>query len=224
MHEDTYEPRPPRLVLDPRRLGPTVRKALEDAGLHHLYSHQADALTPHSKARRSITTGTASGKSLCFQLPTLEVLTADRRARALYLYPTKALAQDQARALHGFGLHKHIRPAIYDGDTPRAERAAIRKRSNLVITNPDMLHVGILPEPPRLGRAALQPRVRGRRRGARVPRRVRLARRQRAPPAPPHRRDPRLESALPADQRDDRQPARARRAAHGPRRLQADRP
>ena len=92
-----------------------------------------------------ITTGTASGKSLCFQLPTLEVLTSDRTARALYLYPTKSLAQDQARALHAFGLHKQIRPAIYDGDTPRSERAAIRKRSNLILTNPDMLHVGILP-------------------------------------------------------------------------------
>jgi DEAD/DEAH box helicase domain-containing protein len=110
-----------------------------------LYSHQADALYSAFEGPTMITTGTASGKSLCFQLPTLEVLTADRRARALYLYPTKSLAQDQARAIHGFGLHKHIRPAIYDGDTPRAERAAIRKRSNLILTNPDMLHVGILP-------------------------------------------------------------------------------
>src|SRR5207253_8121026 len=98
-----------------------------------------------------VTTGTASGKSLCFQLPTLEVLTADRKARALYLYPTKALAQDQARALQALGLHQAIRPAIYDGDTPRQERAAIRKRSNLVLTNPDMLHVGILPNHPAWG-------------------------------------------------------------------------
>src|SRR5581483_10201210 len=63
----------------------------------------------------------------------------------------KALAQDQARALHRFGLHKLIRPAIYDGDTPRGERAAIRKRSNLILTNPDMLHVGILPNHPAWG-------------------------------------------------------------------------
>ncbi|MDQ6779073.1 MAG: DUF1998 domain-containing protein, partial [Actinomycetota bacterium] len=83
--------------------------------------------------------------SLCFQLPTLEVLTSDRHARALYLYPTKALAQDQARALHAFGMGAAIRPAIYDGDTPREERSQVRKRSNLVLTNPDMLHVGILP-------------------------------------------------------------------------------
>ncbi|MGH2869718.1 MAG: DEAD/DEAH box helicase, partial [Solirubrobacteraceae bacterium] len=82
---------------------------------------------------------------MCFQLPTLEVLTTDPTARALYLYPTKALAQDQARSLQRFGLTRQIRPAIYDGDTPRHERSAIRKRANLIITNPDMLHVGILP-------------------------------------------------------------------------------
>jgi DEAD/DEAH box helicase domain-containing protein len=69
----------------------------------------------------------------------------------LYLYPTKALAQDQARSLARFGLHKTVRPAIYDGDTPRAQRSAIRKRSNLILTNPDMLHVGILPHHPAWG-------------------------------------------------------------------------
>ena len=66
-------------------------------------------------------------------------------ARALYLYPTKALAQDQARALNAFGLTKQVRPAIYDGDTPREARADIRRNANVVLTNPDMLHVGILP-------------------------------------------------------------------------------
>ena len=122
-----------------------VREALDHAGITHLYQHQEQALRAAFDGPTIVTTGTASGKSLCFQLPTLEVLTSDRTARALYLYPTKALAQDQARALHAFGLHQAIRPAIYDGDTPRQERAAIRKRSNLILTNPDMLHVGILP-------------------------------------------------------------------------------
>ena len=145
VHEDRYPPRSPMPVGVPPELGPTVRGALDEAGLHYLYSHQAAALQAAFDGPTMITTGTASGKSLCFQLPTLEVLTADRTARALYLYPTKSLAQDQARALHSFGLHKQIRPAIYDGDTPRGERAAIRKRSNLILTNPDMLHVGILP-------------------------------------------------------------------------------
>jgi DEAD/DEAH box helicase domain-containing protein len=145
VHDDVYEPRRARLTDIPAELNPSVKHALASAGITQLYEHQTQALLAAFEAPTIVTTGTASGKSLCFQLPTLEVLTADRAARALYLYPTKALAQDQARSLHAFGLHKQIRPAIYDGDTPRAERAPIRKRSNLVLTNPDMLHVGILP-------------------------------------------------------------------------------
>jgi DEAD/DEAH box helicase domain-containing protein len=145
VHDDLYEARSARLVEVPAELGTSVRSALHEAGIAELYEHQAEALYAAFDGPTIVTTGTASGKSLCFQLPTLEVLSSDRAARALYLYPTKSLAQDQARSLHGFGLHKLIRPAIYDGDTPRAERAAIRKRSNVVLTNPDMLHVGILP-------------------------------------------------------------------------------
>ena len=114
-------------------------------GIESLYLHQEAAIRSAFAGPTIVTTGTASGKSLCFQLPTLEVLCSDSKARALYLYPTKALAQDQARALHAFGMQQAIAPAIYDGDTPRGERAAIRRRSNLVLTNPDMLHVGILP-------------------------------------------------------------------------------
>jgi DEAD/DEAH box helicase domain-containing protein len=145
VHEDFYGARSARLVSVPEELGPPVQAALASAGITELYAHQAQALFAAFAGPTVVTTGTASGKSLCFQLPTLEVLTSDRRARALYLYPTKALAQDQARALGRFGLAKAIRPAIYDGDTPRSERTAIRRRSNLIITNPDMLHVGILP-------------------------------------------------------------------------------
>ncbi len=91
-----------------------------------------------------ITSGTASGKSLAFNLPVLDGIAADAKHRALYLYPTKALAQDQARKL-GQLRPPNLRHAIYDGDTPREERPAIRRRSNLVLTNPDMLHVGVLP-------------------------------------------------------------------------------
>jgi DEAD/DEAH box helicase domain-containing protein len=148
VHDDLYPPRAPRITLVPGELNPTVTKALETVGVTALYEHQAEALQAAFRGPTIVTTATASGKSLCFQLPTLEVLTSDRTARALYLYPTKSLAQDQARALNAFGLHKVIRPAIYDGDTPRNERSAIRKRSNLVLTNPDMLHVGILPNHP----------------------------------------------------------------------------
>jgi len=145
VHDDLYESRPARTVAIPDELSFKVSAALEQAGVERLYEHQLEALHQAFAGHTVITTGTASGKSLCFQLPTLEVLSSDPTARALYLYPTKALAQDQARALHRFGLSKAIRPAIYDGDTPRSERSAIRKRSNLILTNPDMLHVGILP-------------------------------------------------------------------------------
>ena len=91
-----------------------------------------------------ITSGTASGKSLAFNLPVLDGIARDPKRRALYLYPTKALAQDQARKL-GALRPPGLREAIYDGDTPREERPAIRRRNNLVLTNPDMLHVGMLP-------------------------------------------------------------------------------
>ena len=131
-------------------LHPAVIAALRRSGIESLYSHQAEAVESAWDGPTIVTTGTASGKSLCFQLPTLEVLATDAKARALYLYPTKALAQDQARSLHGFGLPQ-VRPAIYDGDTPRGERAAIRRRANLLLTNPDMLHVGILPNHPAWG-------------------------------------------------------------------------
>jgi DEAD/DEAH box helicase domain-containing protein len=137
--------REPSLVAVPGELHPALRDALAATGVQSLYAHQAQALQSAWDGPTIVTTGTASGKSLCFNLPTLDVLCRDAKARALYLYPTKALAQDQARAITELGLGKRVRPAIYDGDTPRAERTHIRRRSNLILTNPDMLHVGILP-------------------------------------------------------------------------------
>src|ERR687895_77136 len=136
--------RPARAVTLPEELHPEVADALRARGVDHLWSHQADALHAAWAGPTIVTTGTASGKSLCFQLPTLDTLCRDARARALYLYPTKALAQDQARALHALGVER-ARPAIYDGDTPREQRAQIRRRANVILTNPDMLHLGILP-------------------------------------------------------------------------------
>ena len=121
------------------------------AGSTRLWAHQAEALHAAWAGPTIVTTGTASGKSLCFNLPTLDVLCRDARARALYLYPTKALAQDQARALNALGRASGARPAIYDGDTPREQRCAIRRRANVVLTNPDMLHLGILPNHPAWG-------------------------------------------------------------------------
>ncbi|MGA9874999.1 MAG: DEAD/DEAH box helicase [Solirubrobacteraceae bacterium] len=135
----------PQLVDIPAELHPDLLAGLARAGIEQLYSHQAEALASAWERTTVVTTGTASGKSLCFNLPTLDTLCRDTFARALYLYPTKALAQDQARALAAFGLTKQVRPAIYDGDAPRDARGDIRQRANVVLTNPDMLHVGILP-------------------------------------------------------------------------------
>jgi len=133
-----------RLTPLPDELHPTVAAALARAGIEQLYAHQAETFASAYETDTIVTTGTASGKSLAFNLPVLDTLARDPAARALYLYPTKALAQDQARALHALKL-PFLRPAIYDGDTPKEERAAIRRRSNLILTNPDMLHVGALP-------------------------------------------------------------------------------
>jgi DEAD/DEAH box helicase domain-containing protein len=138
-------PREATFVEVPEELHPDVITGLHRVGIQRLYSHQAQALESAWERTTIVTTGTASGKSLCFNLPTLDALCRDAFARALYLYPTKALAQDQARGLNAFGLTKQVRPAIYDGDTPREARGDIRRRANVVLTNPDMLHLGILP-------------------------------------------------------------------------------
>lgn len=136
----------------PSGLEPALKKALEIRGFTSLYSHQAEAFRlatldrseAESEAGAVITTSTASGKSLAFNLPVLNSIARDGKCRALYLYPTKALAQDQARSLSALD-PPNLRHAIYDGDTPKDERAAIRRKSNLVLSNPDMLHIGILP-------------------------------------------------------------------------------
>src|SRR4051812_28468497 len=134
----------PELEPLPDDLHPALLEALGRTGVSQLYSHQAEALAAASRGHTIVTTGTASGKSLAFNLPVLDTLAHDRRARALYLYPTKALAQDQARKLHELRA-RFLRHAIYDGDTPKEERPAIRRSSNLILTNPDMLNVGVMP-------------------------------------------------------------------------------
>src|SRR3954454_3671968 len=139
-----YGARPPRPEPLPDYLSPALLESLERTGVDKLWSHQAAALESAWDGPTMVTTGTASGKSLAFNLPVLDTLARDPRARAIYIYPTKALAQDQARKLHELRA-PFLRHAIYDGDTPREERRAIRQRSNLILTNPDMLHVGVLP-------------------------------------------------------------------------------
>ena len=132
----------------PDSLSPALAGALRARGVDRLYAHQAQA---YEAARRGkhvvVSTPTASGKSLCFHLPVLETLSREPDASALYLYPTKALARDQEA-----GLRKLIAEAglaipavVYDGDTPGDARRAARERSPIVMTNPDMIHAGILP-------------------------------------------------------------------------------
>jgi DEAD/DEAH box helicase domain-containing protein len=132
-------------------LHPALEAALRERGVDRLYSQQAEALRV---ARRGesfvVSTGTASGKTLAFNLPVLDELAADPKLRALYLYPTKALAQDQARALGELRL-PGLRAAIYDGDTEHERRRQIRTWANVILTNPDMLHVGVLPHHDRWG-------------------------------------------------------------------------
>src|SRR6266581_3251360 len=129
----------------PDELHPRVHEALAAQGIDQLYTHQAEAWEAAARGRHLIvTTGTASGKSLAFNLPVLDALARAPKQRALYLYPTKALAQDQARALAKLK-SPNVRAAIYDGDTPTDQRWQIRKWANVILTNPDMLHVGVLP-------------------------------------------------------------------------------
>jgi DEAD/DEAH box helicase domain-containing protein len=127
-------------------LPPVLNTSLHRQGIHQLYSHQAAALNAARKGEHVLAvTATASGKTLCYNLPVLEAALSDPAARALYLFPTKALAQDQLGKLNNFGLFPQVRFATYDGDTPQTDRRYIRKGAHLVLTNPDMLHTGILP-------------------------------------------------------------------------------
>lgn len=137
-------PRGAELVRLPP-LRPELEEALRAAGVCRLYSHQLEAYE-RVKAGENVVvaTATASGKSLCYKIPAFQNALESPRSRALFLYPTKALAQDQLGKIRAFGL-RGVRAATYDGDTPQALRADIRRRSNVVLTNPDMLNVGVLP-------------------------------------------------------------------------------
>ncbi len=145
--------RPASLVDFPADLHPALHDALKAANIHALYSHQFQAWA-QIRAGNSvvIVTGTASGKSLCYQLPVLNELLRDENSRALFLFPTKALAQDQLESLHKLWSRLPLDvqaggfpAAVYDGDTPASQRSSIRKTSHIVLSNPDMLHTGILP-------------------------------------------------------------------------------
>jgi len=147
-HLRTEPAREPRTTPLPEELDSRVREAI---GVDCLYLHQREAWDAAARGEHlMITTGTASGKTLAFNLPILDSLARTPRNRVLYLYPTKALAQDQFRTLGALRVPR-LRPAIYDGDTPREQRPQIRKWANAILTNPDMVNVGLLPNHERWG-------------------------------------------------------------------------
>ncbi len=151
VHRERLPPRRGATVEIPADLDPTLRSRLQLIGVARLYRHQAQARELLRVHRHVIVaTGTASGKTLCYQLPVLETLVTDPTATALYLAPTKALARDQLRSLRAWRLPQ-LRAATLDGDTPRPERDAIRRTANWILTNPDLLHHGVLPDHRRWG-------------------------------------------------------------------------
>ena len=129
----------------PDWLAPTVSQALMKQGISSLWQHQRDALDAwQSRCNVIVATGTASGKSLCYQIPILQSVSLNPKAKALYLSPTKALAHDQARALSEYGIDAAY-ICTFDGDSDQQERKWAREHANVLITNPDMIHHGILP-------------------------------------------------------------------------------
>jgi DEAD/DEAH box helicase domain-containing protein len=127
----------------------SLQNCLNEHGLLPLYTHQAEAVNNARQGKNVIVaTSSASGKTLCYNIAVLEAILTEKGSRALYLFPTKALAQDQLRGLRELfcpGPFKQEDFDTFDGDTPQAERPEIRKRTKVILTNPDMLHVGILP-------------------------------------------------------------------------------
>ena len=140
----------------PAGLDPRLRAAFEARGVQQLYTHQAEAFDLVAQGRQVVvTTPTASGKTLCYNLPVLDRILKNPATRALYLFPTKALAQDQMAELHelvgniGHATGEEIGVHTYDGDTPQDARRTIRTKAHIVLSNPDMVHSGILPHHPR---------------------------------------------------------------------------
>jgi DEAD/DEAH box helicase domain-containing protein len=142
-----FPARPAVLAPFPPSLDPRIAEALRGRGIEQLFSHQARVWELVEAGRHVVVvTPTASGKTLCYNLPALQSLVERPEARVLYLFPTKALAQDQLAELEALARSMpEMRMFTYDGDTPQDARRAVRARANLVLTNPDMLHSGILP-------------------------------------------------------------------------------
>jgi DEAD/DEAH box helicase domain-containing protein len=157
-HWETLPERPARYGTLSLPLPAALQECLVAQGIEHLYTHQVQAIEAlRGGLDTVVVTGTASGKSLCYHLPVLERLMSDRAATALYLFPTKALAQDQLKGLVRLAsghpdVLKSLVAGVYDGDTQPATRRKLRDSANLILSNPDMLHQGILPYHPRWAR------------------------------------------------------------------------
>lgn len=145
-HIEEIPPRDAHYAVPQRPMHPRLSEKLGAQGIARIYSHQAQAYDAVTTGKDVVVvTGTNSGKSLCYNLPTLQMCLTEPAARALYLFPTKALAQDQLGKLEELLPGPDIRVGSYDGDTPQTHRSGIRRQSHIVLTNPDMLHIGILP-------------------------------------------------------------------------------
>jgi DEAD/DEAH box helicase domain-containing protein len=148
LHHEVIPARPPAFAPLPAWVDPRIRDGIRARGVEALYSHQAEALD-HVRAGRDVTivTPTASGKTLCYAIPILQAIAEDPAARALLLFPTKALGQDQVAEFGGLASASalSVAAAAYDGDTPAPIRSVIRTAGQIVVTNPDMLHAAILP-------------------------------------------------------------------------------
>ena len=148
-HVEHIPPRDANCVELDKPLVSSLQDCLNEHGLLPLYVHQAEAINYARQGKNvMVATSSASGKTLCYNIPVLEALLTERFSRALYLFPTKALAQGQLRGLLELfcpSLFKVEELATFDGDTPQPEQPEIRKRARVILTNPDMLHIGILP-------------------------------------------------------------------------------
>ncbi|HVT12229.1 MAG TPA: DEAD/DEAH box helicase [Fimbriimonadaceae bacterium] len=145
-HVETLEPREAQLASPGMPIHPQLRERMEKLGLEKLYTHQAHAYDAAMRGKDVVVvTGTNSGKTLCYNLPAMQWSLTEPAARMMYLFPTKALAQDQMGKLEELAPGPQVRIGTYDGDTPKAQRSSIRQLAHIILTNPDMLHVGILP-------------------------------------------------------------------------------
>ena len=145
-HIEELAPRSARYREVDAKMHASLVEKLRAEGIDQLYSHQAAAFDAASEGKDLIVvTGTNSGKTLCYNLPALQMCLTEPVGRALYLFPTKSLAHDQLQRLEDLVPESRVRVATYDGDTPKTHRSAVRKLANIVLTNPDMVHAAILP-------------------------------------------------------------------------------